>query len=123
MGVEKRDGEDWRDVYDRSKREESERLKNATARLREKNGKIKEAKLARQIVVIDPTKTPVLGNRKRSHPFASIPFQEICVNFSGGKSIQEEEYNYRESETGYLGYEIELCSCAEIFGDKTDWVD
>ena len=69
--VEKRDGEDWRDVYDRLKLEENERLESATARLREKNGKLKEAKLAKRIVVIDPRKTPVNGV-KRPNPLGSM---------------------------------------------------
>jgi hypothetical protein len=68
---EKRENEDYRDVYERLKTDESERLKHATARLRAKNGKIKEEKLAKQIVVIDPKKTPVKGDRKRPHPFSS----------------------------------------------------
>lgn len=71
---EKRDDEDWRDVYQRLKLDEIERLKNATARLRAKNGKIREEKMAKQIVVIDPKKIPVSGNhRKRSNPFAGNP--------------------------------------------------
>jgi hypothetical protein len=68
---DKQENEDWRDVYERLKFDESERLKNATARLRAKNGKLKEEKLAKQIVVIDPKKTPVKGDRKRPHPFRS----------------------------------------------------
>ncbi len=68
---EKQDDEDWRDVYERLKLDESERLKSATARLRAKNGKIQEEKMAKQIVVIDPKKMSVSGDhRKRSNPFA-----------------------------------------------------
>ena len=51
--------------------DESERLKIATARLRAKNGRIKEEKLAKQIVVIDPKKAPVTGHLKRANPFGS----------------------------------------------------
>src|SRR5277367_3087242 len=69
---EKEDGEDWRDVYERLKTDESERLKIATARLRAKNGRIKEEKLAKQIVVIDPKKAPMTGRLKRANPFGSI---------------------------------------------------
>jgi hypothetical protein len=68
---EKEEGEDWRDVYERLKMDESERLKIATARLRAKNGRIKEEKLAKQIVVIDPKKAPVTGHLKRANPFGS----------------------------------------------------
>lgn len=63
------EGEDWRDVYERLKRDESERLKEATARLRAKNGRIKEEKLAKQIVVIDPKKAPITSRLKRPNPF------------------------------------------------------
>src|SRR5579859_8000775 len=38
--VEKGTGEDWRDVYERLKSDESTRLEKATARLRAKNGKL-----------------------------------------------------------------------------------
>jgi elongin-A len=62
---EKGDDEEWRAVYERLKLDENQRLENASARLRAKNGKIKEEKLARQIVVIDPKVTPVSGDRKR----------------------------------------------------------
>jgi len=51
--------------------DESERLKMATARLRAKNGRIKEEKLAKQIVVIDPKKVPVTNRLKRANPFGS----------------------------------------------------
>ena len=68
---DKEEGEDWRDVYERLKLEERERLESATARLRAKNGKLKEEKMAKQIVVIDPKRVPVSGGRKRPHPFAS----------------------------------------------------
>jgi hypothetical protein len=64
----KRDDEDYRDLYERLKFEESERFREATARLRAKNGKLKEEKLAKQIVIIDPKKTPVKGERKRLRP-------------------------------------------------------
>ena len=68
---ERRDGEDWRDVYQRLKLDESERLENAAARLRAKSGKLQEEKMAKQIVVIDPKKMHVSGDhRKRSNPFA-----------------------------------------------------
>src|SRR5579859_3182524 len=70
--VEKREDEDWRDVYERLKLDESARLEKATARLRAKNGKLKEEKMAKRIVVIDPRKTAVIGERKRSNPFSSI---------------------------------------------------
>ena len=70
--VETREDEDWRDVYERLKLEESARLESATARLRAKNGKLKEEKMAKRIVVIDPKKTAVIGDRKRSHPFGSM---------------------------------------------------
>jgi elongin-A len=65
---EKKPGEGWRDVYERLKEEEGERLRKATARLDAKNGRIEKEKLARQIVVIDPTKTPVIGLKKRPNP-------------------------------------------------------
>ena len=65
------ENEDWRDVYERLKFDENERLKNATARLRAKNGKIMEEKMAKQIVIIDPKRTPVAGSRKRPHSSAS----------------------------------------------------
>jgi len=72
QAYQKRENEDWRGLYDRLKFEESERLREATARLRAKNGKLKEEKLAKQIVVIDPKKTPVKGERKRLVPFGSM---------------------------------------------------
>jgi elongin-A len=72
QNVEKDEDEDWRAVYERLKLDESERLKSATARLRAKAGKIKEEKLARQIVVIDPKKTPISPSRKRTNAFGSI---------------------------------------------------
>jgi hypothetical protein len=68
---EKEEGEDWRDVYERLKMDESERLEIATARLRAKNGRIQEEKLAKQIVVIDPKKDPVTNRLKRANPFGS----------------------------------------------------
>ena len=71
ISYSKRDDEDWRGLYERLKFEESERLREATARLRAKNGKLKEEKMAKQIVVIDPKKTVVRGDRKRVNPFAS----------------------------------------------------
>jgi hypothetical protein len=64
LGVVKHDDEDWRDLYERGNLEEGERLKCATARLREKNGMIEEAKLKKRIVVIDPKKTVVVGVKR-----------------------------------------------------------
>ena len=69
---EKRSGEDWRGVYERLKLEEGERLQKATARLTAKNGRIEKEKLAKQIVVIDPNKTPVVGLKKRPNPLGGI---------------------------------------------------
>lgn len=70
--VEKREDEDWRDVYERLKLDESARLESATARLRAKNGKLKAEKMAKRIVIIDPKKTAVIADRKRSHPYGSM---------------------------------------------------
>ena len=70
--VEKREDEDWRDVYERLKSDEQARLEKATARLRAQNGKIRDEKMAKRIVVIDPRKTAVIGGKRSSHPFASI---------------------------------------------------
>jgi hypothetical protein len=64
LGVVQRNGEDWRDLYERCILEEGERLKCATARLRQKNGMIEEAKLRKRIVVIDPKKTVVVGVKR-----------------------------------------------------------
>jgi RNA polymerase II transcription factor SIII (Elongin) subunit A len=71
LDFDKREDEDWRDAYERLKLDEIERLKSATARLRAKNGKIKQEKMAKQIVVIDPKRMPVLVDRKRTNPFGS----------------------------------------------------
>lgn len=70
---QKHEDEDWRGLYDRLKFQQSERLREATARLRAKNGKLKEEKLAKQIIVIDPKKTPVKGERKRLLPGSIHP--------------------------------------------------
>jgi hypothetical protein len=69
--VEKQDNEDWRDLHERLKLDESARLEKATARLRAKNGKIKEEKMAKRIVVIEPRKAALVGERRKSNPFSS----------------------------------------------------
>jgi hypothetical protein len=118
---ERHDGEDWRDVYERLKIDEEERLESATARLRAKNGKIKEEKLAKRIVVIDPRKTPVSGI-KRTHPFTSKTLGDklIC---SAWQSASEKECVDGEGETGYFDCYTELFGFSQVFCDATYWVD
>jgi hypothetical protein len=70
--VEKQENEDWRDVYERLKLDESARLEKATARLRAKNGKLKEEKMAKRIIVIEPRKAALIGERRKSSPFSSM---------------------------------------------------
>jgi RNA polymerase II transcription factor SIII (Elongin) subunit A len=68
-GCAKEEGETWRDVYDRLKEEHSKRLEKASQRLRDKNGKLKEEKMAKRIIVLNPKSTPVDRGAKRKGVF------------------------------------------------------
>lgn len=89
----KRDDEDWRGLYERLKFEQSERLREATARLRAKNGKLKEEKLAKQIVVIDPKKVPVKGERKRQNPFGGMRSTKRNITHATGHGSPTKKKN------------------------------
>jgi elongin-A len=70
----RQEGEDWRGMYERLRGEERSRLEDATRRLREKNGRLRDERLAKRIIVIDPNKTVVKGERKRP-AFPGMPFR------------------------------------------------
>jgi len=109
------EGEDWRDVHERLMRDESQRLKEATARLRAKNGRLKEEKLAKRIVVIDPKKAPI-ASRKRPNPFGGgmLPAKRGDIDSSERGLTKEEELVDGESQTGHLHCEVELRCCAKV---------
>lgn len=89
VAFEKKQGEGWRDVYERLKLEEGERLKMATARLAAKNGRIEKEKLAKQIVVIEP---PLGPRKKRSNPFGgkfSLSWIEYLTKLGHGAGPQK----------------------------------
>lgn len=118
LQFEKSENENWRDVYERLKSEESERLESATARLRAKNGKIKEEKMAKQIVIIDPKKTRVYGDRKRPSPFGSTPFSSnFLADHSTNESPAEKEFFDGKGETRDIIDENELCCRSQIYSD------
>jgi RNA polymerase II transcription factor SIII (Elongin) subunit A len=111
--VEKADDEDWREVYERLKEDESERLRHATARLRAKNGKIQQEKLAKQIIVIDPKKAPVVrgkGGSHRSHPFGGNPTRKrkLTRSVTAGSPIKKKnslmEKARRDTSMAKLNY-------------------
>jgi hypothetical protein len=107
VAFEKKPGEGWRDVYERLKSEEGERLKIATARLAAKNGKIEKEKLAKQIVVIEP---PLVRHKKRSNPFGGkFPCHGLSNKIRTRCRSTEKESDYGESETTDLDNEKQLC--------------
>lgn len=103
--------EDWRDVYMRLKEEENERLENATARLRAKNGKIKEEKLAKQIVVIDPRKVRVLGEQKRSNLFG--PRRGVQGYSFGNSTPQRKKNSIMEKARRDTSITVSNYACAQ----------
>ena len=106
--LEKEEGEDWRDVYERLKVDESERLKIATAKLRAKIGRIQKEKQAKQIIVIDPKKTPVTGRLKRPNPFGGIYAEGMKLIVANGVSPKKKnmlmEKAKRETSIAKLNY-------------------
>ena len=122
--VETREDEDWRDVYERLKLEESARLESATARLRAKNGKLKEEKMAKRIVVIDPKKTAVIGDRKRSHRFGSMStVRTKRLKAVAYKSTKEGKFVDGEGEEEHFYDKDELCERSALLNSSSKWIE
>jgi RNA polymerase II transcription factor SIII (Elongin) subunit A len=115
VAFEKNPAESWRDVFERLKLEEGERLKEATARLAAKNGRIEKEKQAKKIVVIEP---PPVRNKKRSNPFGGkFPCDGLTNKIRTWCGSTETESDYGESKTTDLDNKKQLCWCAEIWSD------
>ena len=95
-------------MYERLKVDENERLEKASEKLRAKNGKLKEEKMARRIVVLDSkTTTRALSGtkRKRSSGFVgSGPQKKNSLLEKARKSASISQANYsRASEFNTTG--------------------